>query len=78
MTAASLYEQTGRPQMAEQLYGRIITFMEQEYGSVPGLRLPLDKLIALFKSQGRLTEAATYEARRDKLPPMPVMPGMAQ
>jgi len=79
LTAASVYEQSGRPPMAEQLYGRIITFMEQEYGgNVPGLRLPLDKLIALLKSQGRSAEAATYEARRDKLPPMPVMPGVAQ
>jgi len=79
MTAADLYEKSGRPRMAEQLYGRIVTFLEQEYGSnLPGLRLPLDKLIALLKSQGRLSEAATYEARRDKLPPMPAMPGMAQ
>ncbi|MGB9104074.1 MAG: tetratricopeptide repeat protein [Terriglobales bacterium] len=78
MMAASFYEQSGRPQQAEQLYGRLITFLEQEVGAdSPALRLPLDKLISLLKSQGRLAEAAKYEARRDKLPQMPAMPGLA-
>ncbi len=79
LTAASFYEQSGRPLQAEQVYGRLITFLEQEMGAeAPALRLPLDKLIAMLKSQGRFGEAAKYEARRDKLPPMPAMPGMAQ
>lgn len=75
MTAASFYEQSGRPQQAEQLYVRLIAFLEQEMGAgSPALRLPLDKLITLLKSQGRSAEAVKYEARRDKLPPMPAMP----
>ena len=78
MMAASFYEQSGRPQQAEQLYGRLIAFLEQEVGAdSPALRLQLDKLILLLKSQGRLAEAAKYEARRDKLPQMPAMPGLA-
>ncbi len=79
MTAGMLYQQSGRTLQAEQLYGRIILFVEQQYGpDHPGLRMPLDKLIAILKAQGRANEAAKYEARRDKLPPMPPIPGMTQ
>jgi len=57
MMAASFYEQSGRPQQAEQLYGRLISFLEQEVGAdSPALRLPLDKLITMLKSQGRPAE----------------------
>ncbi len=78
MMAASFYEQSGRPKQAEELYGRLIAFLEKEVGAdSPALRLPLDKLITLLKAQGRLAEVAQYESRRDKLPPMPTMPGLA-
>jgi len=72
MTMAAVYEQSGRLPQAEQLYLRVISFVEQDSGpdSVT-LRFPLDKLAAMMKSQGRLTEANRYEARRDKLPEMP-------
>lgn len=76
MSAASFYQQTGRPQQAEQLYLRIIAMLEEQYGAnVVSLRLPLDGLIGLLKTQGRLAEAAKYQAREDKLPAMPPMPG---
>ena len=67
----------GRSQQAEQLYLRISTFVEQEFpADSPYQRVPLDKLITLMKSQGRLSEAAQYEARRNKLPEMPVLRGL--
>ena len=75
MTMASVYEQSGRPQLAEQLFLRIVSFVEREAGpNSPAMRLPLDKLVALTKSQGRLTEANEYEARKNKLPEMPPLP----
>jgi hypothetical protein len=76
MTAAAFYQQTGRPQQAEQLYTQTIAFIEKEVSpNSASLRLPMDKLIALLKSQGRLSEAAQYEAREEKFPPMPAWPG---
>ena len=75
LTMASVYEQSGRPQAAEQLYVRIVSFVEREVGpNSPAMRLPLDKLVAITKSQGRLTEANEYEARKNKLPEMPILP----
>ena len=75
LSEAAFYEQTGRPQQAEQLYLSALAFMEQEAGSnSPVLRLPLDALITLLKTEGRLGDAAKYEARRDQLPGMPPMP----
>ena len=69
MSMAAVYEQSGRLPQAEQLYLRIISFIEQDSGpDFYGLRIPLDKLVALMKSEGRLDEASKYEARRDKLP----------
>lgn len=76
MTAGDFYQQTGRPQQAEQLYLQTITFIQKEVSpDTASLRLPLDRLIALLKSEGRLSEAAKYEAREEKLPPMPAWPG---
>jgi tetratricopeptide (TPR) repeat protein len=71
MTMASVYEQSGRLPQAEQLYLRVISFIEQDTPDSVALRFPLDKLAAMMKSQGRLTEASGYETRRDKLPEMP-------
>lgn len=74
--AATFYQQTGRPAQAEQLYRHIITVAEQEVGANnPAMRLPLDGLISVLRSQGRSAEAAKYEARRDQLPAMPKLPG---
>jgi tetratricopeptide (TPR) repeat protein len=75
MTMASVFEQSGRLPQAEQLYLRVISFVEQDFGpDSVALRFPLDKLAAMMKSQGRLAEANRYEARRDKLPGAPSMP----
>jgi tetratricopeptide (TPR) repeat protein len=71
MTMASVYEQSGRLPQAEQLYLRVISFIEEDTPDSVALRFPLDKLAAMMKSQGRLTEANRYEARRDKLPEVP-------
>jgi Tetratricopeptide repeat len=74
MTLASVYEQSARPQQAEQVYQRVITFVEQEFGAdSPALKPPLDKLAAMMKSQGRLVEASQYEAGRNSLPESPTM-----
>lgn len=76
LASASFYRETGRSPQAEQLYLRTIAFVEKELGpAAPTLRLPLDGLIGLLRSEGRLAEAAKYEARRDQLPPMPKLPG---
>jgi hypothetical protein len=72
MTMAAVYEQSGRLPQAEQLYLRVISFVEQGSGpNSAALRFPLDKLAAIMKSQGRLAEANRYEALRDKLPEVP-------
>lgn len=77
MSTATFYDQSGNALQAEQLYLQVITSIEKQYGeNVPTLRLPLEKLIALLKSRGQTAEAAKYQARADKLPPMPAMPGM--
>jgi tetratricopeptide (TPR) repeat protein len=74
MTMASVCEQSGRLPLAEQLYRRVISFVEQDSGpDSVALRFPLDKVAAIMKSQGRLAEANLYEARRDKLPEVPSM-----
>lgn len=76
MTAGNFYQETGRPQQAEQMYLQTVAFVQKEIGpDSVALRMPLDKLIALLKSEGRLSEAAQYEAREEKLPPMPAWPG---
>lgn len=77
LATASFYQQTGRSPQAEQLYLRIIAFADKEVGpNNPAMRVPLDGLIAILKSEGRQAEAAKYEARRDQLPEMPKLPGV--
>jgi tetratricopeptide (TPR) repeat protein len=75
LSMAKFYSDNGKRLQAEQLYVKVIAFMEKEFdANSPFLRLPLEKLIAVLKSRGQSTEAAKYQARCDQLPPMPPMP----
>ena len=69
---AGLYRQTNRLQQAEQMYIRVISFTEQQMGrDAAWLRIPLNALIETLKSEGKTSEAATYQQRRDQLPQLP-------
>lgn len=76
MNLAALYANSNRAPQAEQLYLKVLAFLQEMGGpNSPAQRIPLEKLIALARSQGRLSDATKYEAQRDRLPAMPRLPG---